>query len=742
MRANRLTAAYITTLFYLTLGIIIILLGIIILRENPKQRINRVTAMMMFFAGMGPIFGAFGLLLQASPEANLALAPFRRIFLIWEFFFPQMLLFSFLFPREIQWAKKNPLLPFFIFVPHVVHFLLVLSFSSPEQIRMLIDLQSLSDQFGIFIQPITILLGLFLSLLSLLYEFHTNFFAVVNLIYIIAAIVLMVWGYRGLKNPRLQKQVGLVLWGIRASVGLYAIAFIFPHLNILHTSQSVTYLLTSVALLVGAASIAWAIIRYQFLDIRLIIRKGLIFSLSSALLIGIYLLVYSQGKRLISGIVNIQLPLLEILFIIFALLFFQPILGTIERLIERIFMRDRLDHRNVLNELSREILTTLNTDELSKKMTTTLKEALSLESTELILANRDGSFVLQKDRRYFFDGTEEWISVLHSNKEPLGFDELTLRVSDDTHLESLRLLGAYLLVPFIHRESLMGILILGQKITKTTFTTEDLTIFSVLANQAAIALENARLYRESLEKQRMEEELDLAKEIQNHLLPSHRPYDERFELAGYNLPSKEVGGDYYDFIPLDDQCLGIAIGDISGKGIPAAILMSNLQAALRISAARVSSTKDVIRQVNSHITRTTTAEKFATFFYGVLNCRDLTLEYTNAGHNYPILHRKGKDHALLREGGIIIGVMEGASYESRMIRLNSGDSLILYTDGITEALDSADEEFGENRLLEAINRSSHQSAQYMLDHILESVIDFTHGYLQSDDLTLVVLKIK
>jgi sigma-B regulation protein RsbU (phosphoserine phosphatase) len=212
-------------------------------------------------------------------------------------------------------------------------------------------------------------------------------------------------------------------------------------------------------------------------------------------------------------------------------------------------------------------------------------------------------------------------------------------------------------------------------------------------------------------------------------------------LTGYNLPSKEVGGDYFDFITLDENRLGIAIGDIAGKGIPAALLMSNLQAALRISALRDASTDDVVRQINTHITKTTTPEKFATFFYGVFDINQYTLQYTNAGHNYPILCRADGLN-MLKDGGVIIGLLESAVYKTEQVHLSPGDSLVLYTDGITEALNPDEEEFGEHRLLQTIKRVTHLSAQHILDHILECVIDFTHGHLQSDDITLAVLKVK
>lgn len=734
---------YIISFIYLTLGIILVLLGIIICKENFHQRINRVTGIMMFFAGIGPIFGAFGLLLSQSLEAQVNIGLFRKIFLIWEFFFPQMLLLSFIFPREIKWVKRHPWLKVLIFLPHLIHFLIMIGFTSPEQVRSIIDLQAVANRFGVIAQPVVILLGIGLLFLSLIYQFHTNCFALINLIYIITAITLMMWGDRSLKNPRLKKQVGLVLWGIRVSVGMYAVAFIFPALNIIRTSQPMSHFLASGALLIGAGSIAWSIIKYQFLDIRLIIRRGLIFSLTSAFLIGLYLGVYSQGKKWMQSSLGIDIPILEIVFIIVALFAFQPIFGLIEKGFDRIFMRESSDYRKVLQELSHNILTTLDIKKLIEKITSTLREAMALEHVELILPDLDGTFYLEKgDTLYQWKPNEEWIKMLISHEEPIGFDELSLLVKDDNPLEKLRKLNAFLIIPLMHRKNLNGILTLSEKETRTHFTAEDMTILSVLSSQAAIAFENAHLYQDMLDKQRMEEELRLAREIQQNLLPNRLPAGEGFELAGYNLPSKEVGGDYYDFIPLADERIGIAIGDISGKGIPAAILMSNLQATLRISASQTDDCRKVVSQVNRQITKTTAIEKFATFFYGIFNPSTYSFEFTNAGHNYPILRSRDGSHTLLKEGGLVIGVIEQTDYKARQMKLQTGDTLLFYTDGITESMNPAGEEFGEQRLLDCLARISHDSAQEILESVLTEVTDFSHGDLQADDLTLVVLKIK
>ena len=735
---------YITSLFYLTLGIIILLFGFVILKENPRQRINRITALMMFFAGSGPIFGAFGILFQNATVPSGDFTLLRKLFLVWEFFFPQLLLFSFVFPRENQWIKKHQWLAFLIFLPHLAHFFLVLTFTSVDEIYALIDLQGLLNRFGLLLQPITILLGLLLSLIGLIYEFHTNFFALVNLIYFIGAIAIMILAQRSIQNSRLRKQVGLVLWGIRVSVGFYTIAFIFPRLHLLHTSRIRAHSLTTLALLSGGISIAWAMIRYQFMDIRLIIRRGLVFSVTSVFFIGIFLLIYTHGKQIVTNIVGADIPILEVIFIVLALFFFQPIFNLLERFGEGLFMRDRLDYRNVIQELSQDIMVHFDFDQLQNKITHTLKEAMTVEHVGFMIPDAQGQYCCNRgDQTICVDPQTEWIQLLQTIKRPLGFDELSRRIGDEQSLEALRRLNTFILVPFIHREHLIGLLCVGEKITKMRFSAEDMMVLSVLANQTAIAIENSRLYQEALEKQRIQEELNVAREIQGHLLPKQGIMDDQFELVGYNLPSKEVGGDYFDFIPLDQNKIGIAIGDISGKGVPAALLMSNLQAVLRISAIGHQSSCDVTRQVNRQITATTSLEKYATFFYGILDPGSMVLEYTNAGHNYPILWHQNNSHKLLKEGGLIVGVKSEVNYQSEKIQLLSGDTLVFYTDGVTEARHLAtDEEYGENRLLKILRTINDHSAQSILDGILSSISEFTKGCLQSDDLTLMVLKVK
>jgi len=737
----------ITSIIYLTIGVLILLLGILIFRENPNQRLNRATGVMMFLAALAPIMGAFGMLIKkVSPNIDIDLSVLTRIFLIWEFFFPQLLLFSLLFPRENAVLKNYPKIVPLIYIPHTVHFIVVLLFRSSESILSLIRFSE--ESVNLFLQPLFIIFNLIITLLSSIYEYHNGIFAVINLLYVLLAIFIMHQGYLELNRPRYRKQVGLVLWGIRISVGLYAIIFLLPKISAINVSEKLNYVLTIFALIIGPGSIALSIIKYQFLDIRLILRRGIIFSMTSGLLVGIYLLIYSQAKRIVAAIFGFDVPLVEIFFLVLAVIFFQPILSSIEETVERIFVSEKSDYRNVLKTLSHDILHIIDLQQLKEKIIATLTETMMLENIRLLLKNKAYLFVADfapnPDRQMTIEFTEqgEFISMLKMIAEPIKVEEVLTRVTNEHERKKLYLLNSTIFSPLIHHGEISGVLCLGKKLSKAKFSAEDLTMLRVLSDQIAIALENIELYEQKLEKQIIEEEISVSREIQRMLLPHDIPQGRNFELSAINLSSKAVGGDYYDFIKIDEQHLGLAIGDISGKGIPGAILMSNLQATLRAVAAFNLSPSNAVFRVNNQITATTSTEKFATFLYGIFNSQKLTFNYTNAGHNYPILRRSFGDCQYLADSDLIIGIQKDFSYRENTLKLQQDDVLVFYTDGITEAMNAKKDEFSEQQLLDIIRHSNCSSAEELRNHILEKLLDFTQGINQYDDITLIVLRVK
>ena len=283
---------------------------------------------------------------------------------------------------------------------------------------------------------------------------------------------------------------------------------------------------------------------------------------------------------------------------------------------------------------------------------------------------------------------------------------------------------------------------MGKRVNNSEYTDVDIEFIYSVGSLAIISLENRRLFSEELEKQKMEEDLEIARDIQNNLLPHSLPKYPRFDIAAYNIASKQVGGDFYDVIPLDDKSFCVAIADVSGKGVPAALLMANLQAFLKILCKHGMSLNEATALINDLVTENTMDGKFITFFWGVLNDHDLTLNYVNAGHNPPLLIRN-KKIIKLDKGGIILGVMKTfVPYESPTISLEKDDLIVLFTDGITEAMNKEGQEFSDEKLEELVLKYSDLNASEISEIIRNSVQEHAFGTVQSDDITLLVVKVK
>lgn len=258
-----------------------------------------------------------------------------------------------------------------------------------------------------------------------------------------------------------------------------------------------------------------------------------------------------------------------------------------------------------------------------------------------------------------------------------------------------------------------------------------------------------QLVKERVQKERLERELEIAKEVQERLFPSSAPRMGRMDVAGGCLPARIVSGDYYDFLILGSHELGLAVGDICGKGISAALLMSNLQATLRSNvanlwqnggAAEEKAVAEVMQRLNTQICSFTAANKFATFFYAVYDDALQTLTYCNAGHNPP-LYFDGKGVHRLSEGGTVVGIFEDAQYNQETIQTNTGDLFLAYTDGIVESINEYGEEFGEDRLIRLVQENRNQSAERIKEIIVEQVLSWTYAEERDDDMTLIVARI-
>jgi phosphoserine phosphatase RsbU/P len=319
-------------------------------------------------------------------------------------------------------------------------------------------------------------------------------------------------------------------------------------------------------------------------------------------------------------------------------------------------------------------------------------------------------------------------------KDVAGDENLKMSES----IVSLRIRSA-ICTPLWNGEKTVGVLYVDTTQPDRQFGETDLLFFSSLSGMIAEKIENALLAEIAREKQRLDTEIEIAKDIQHHLFPKEIPRVEGFDIFGFNRPSREVGGDYFDVLAVG-ACYGIAIADVSGKGIGAAMLMSNLQALLRSKAAGTDPPGELLKQMNVDLLDRVGTGRFITMFYMVLEPRLCTFVYANAGHNPPIVAKKNGDVADLQVSGVPLGILGGREYESFEQAVFPGDTVVLYSDGVTECMNAGGDEFGEERLRALIKENRSRTATEIAEAIVLAVDTFRDEEPISDDMTLVVVK--
>jgi sigma-B regulation protein RsbU (phosphoserine phosphatase) len=397
---------------------------------------------------------------------------------------------------------------------------------------------------------------------------------------------------------------------------------------------------------------------------------------------------------------------------------------TVNRQLDR-----KIQQLNTIFDINREFNTTLDREKIASLLSFAVMGELLVNKCA-VFVEKGGNMAVLVSKGAELTGGNGDLSRL---AEPLFLDD-TPKFSD------FQAKGIALLVPMRLQDETKGILAVGSKISGGEFQANELEFLTTLGNQAMASLENARLFEEMLEKQRMEEELNLARSIQQTMLPSTLPDYKNVDMAAINISSREVGGDYYDVFSISDTVFGVAIGDVAGKGAGAALLMSNLQASLQALVSTDLSIEEVLCRVNQLIYRNTGLDKFITFFYGELDTVSWDFTYCNAGHNPPMkLNRKGELQEL-NVGGIVLGMMEQVQFETATVHLDPGDSVLLYTDGITEAMNEKEEEFSESGVLECLREASTKPAAAVIELIISRAKTFSGSEIRSDDMTMVFFR--
>jgi sigma-B regulation protein RsbU (phosphoserine phosphatase) len=516
----------------------------------------------------------------------------------------------------------------------------------------------------------------------------------------------------------------------------------------------------AVMVLAFPLTMAYAIVVYRAMDVRVVIRQGVQYLLARggirAIRFVLLIAVSIAATSLLSGGAGTT----RVVIVIAGMVAIVGIGGRFaDRLrgwVDRRFFREAYEADAILSDLATKVRTMVETGPLLETVATRIAGSLHVPRIAILL-DSGGTF-----RPAYAIGypsapnvsiPAESVTVKRLRKQQhalVQFDaaDSWVQLAEEPERRSLKQLESELLLPLALNENLLGIMSLGAKQSEEPFSGTDIRLLDSVAAQTGLALENGRLMAaitaEVAAREKHRRELEIAHDVQERLFPQEYPPVGGLEYAGACRPALGVGGDYYDFILLSNTELGIAIGDISGKGMPAALLMATLRAYLRgLTSNRQTDLTEVMVKLNRLVFESSPSNRYATLFYAEFDSSTRVVKYVNGGHNPPMLFRKcdnGSSIVRLDAGGPVIGLMEDCWYKQDSVTLEPGDVLVAYTDGISEAMNAADEEWGEERLMEAVRSSRPGPAATLIERLMTSADAFVAGAPQHDDMTLVVVR--
>lgn len=572
------------------------------------------------------------------------------------------------------------------------------------------------------------------------------------------------------KTPDARRRLRLLATGTSISLGPLFILVIAGIIRGKGTMEGLSPWFTVPTLLMlflFPLTLAYVIVVHRAMDVRVVVRQGVQYALARngvrvMQIILSAVIIFVAATLIASSAANRPQKIIVMAIGVALVFLLEGVAGKLRQWVDRRFFREAYNAEQILSDLSDKVRTIIETKPLLETVAERISESLHVPRVALML-KENGSYRPAHALGYdgplpvMFPEQAATIRQLRDVKEPV------LVYSDDTdswvyqtpgmennEREMLTTLDTQLLLPLSVKENLPGFISLGPKQSEEPYSNTDLRLLQSVATQTGLALENSQLTAaiasEVAQRERLNREVEIAREVQERLFPQKLPDIEGLDYCGACRPALGVGGDYYDFLMLPGGRFGIAIGDVSGKGIAAALLMASLQASLRGQAVvGTNDLAELMSVVNRLVYDASAENRYATFFYAQYEPRARTLTYVNAGHNPPmILRRANGANEVLRldeAGGVVVGLLPDFPYQQASVTLEQGDVLIGFTDGISEAMNTAEEEWGEERLLETAQTCVAFCSEEIIKHLVDAADGFAAGAKQHDDMTLVVVKV-
>ncbi|MDP2303506.1 MAG: SpoIIE family protein phosphatase [Ignavibacteria bacterium] len=714
------------------LGVIWLIVSFSSLTANPDGKAQR----MFYLLGVIFVINKINLLFPqfySLEYLNSRYFPFVLIWGIASFFLPMVFLHFFLiFPTRStvmnkRWFKVTLYLaPMVIYVVYYMYI-----FNSPLYVK------NLSSNPAALFVPV-------------------NIFFVTSLM---ISLLMLALNYRKLtKNSPQKKSVFIILNSFVIGIlGVIYVIFFAPLVAdiVFNTPEHYTPIILIVLIPIA---FGYSILKYQLLDVSVVVKNTIVYGSATFTLAILYFLsVYVIGQSIGSVVgTDYQNFISAISFLLFALVF-QSTKDKFQGLLTRKFYPEQFVYEKILLQLSKDLNGSIafTLDHILDTITSTFSDLLKVQKFGLILKNHKlNTFslvrsrnIIDKSKLVFNEDSQISTLILEKFKEG-KFNIIDSQESQNDfsiYSELFQKEEIYTTLPLIVNNNIIGLMIFGLKYSGSKFSIKELELLSAVANQAAVSIENARLYKSETEKLRLERDLELARKIQETLVPKEIPNVEQLEIAGKMLPAMQVGGDYFDVIKISEKRILVVVGDVSGKGLSASLYMTKLQTLINLYSTQFDSPKEILLELNRQIYKAIERHWFITLTLAIFDLDNNIVSVCRAGH-VPLLVSQSGNINLFQSKGIGLGLDKGPIFESTLeeeeIKLHKGEVYLFYSDGITETINADEEFFGTENLMNTLRLNNIKSAHEIMNHIIAATVSFRDGMEQFDDITCVVVKVK
>ena len=703
-------------LIFSLLGFGFLFIGHIVGYSKPKE----LTSQLFFFLGCAAVCGFVNVGQMNIPLMSNPILIVSTIGMI--LFFPLFLHFFLSYPtkREFQYRK------------------LILGIAYAIPIVLIISIRLINSSEIKFIRISSISNVIFIS-------------------YVITGIAFFLGSYIRIKDESQRKPLRIVLYGFLIALagflytGLLPLFIDKPNFLI----QPWIYLPSALVLAIPL-SFGFSIVKYRILDTEFIVKKGLVFGIITAFIVGIYLLLVLVLDSLLGQFLPQNKQILTIAMIVIVTFSFDFVNNKAKEFVDKQLYRERYNYRKSLLEFSEELPYQTNIRQIIDTLGTSIRDTMGISTLNVWFKDPEyylalmADYAQSKDKEKVVDQGvtfDKAITALFKDDKEAKF--LTEVYLDDYELDKESkeaiLSESYVLsIPIHIKDDLVGALNFGEKPSGKAYSEEDIDLLKTLASQAAIAFENSRLQQEKISKQKIEEELHIARKIQMGLLPQAIDSIDGIEVSGFYNPAKLIGGDFYDVIRLSDTKMLVVVADVSGKGIPAAIYMSKVQAMIQFASVVFKTPKEILIEVNKLIHQKIDRKSFITTVVALFDLDKMVAKICRAGHN-PVIYSVNGKFEFLKSRGMGLGLDTEHYFEDVLeeieLPISAENLFIFYSDGLTEAMNHNREEFGTDKVFDIVAKNRHLPCVTIQKELIDSVSEFRAGAEQNDDITLVVARI-